>query len=44
MIALSLGCTVLLLGLSVAGAFVAGPASGRGIVYGGSLAIASVSF
>ena len=43
MIALTLACIVLLLGLAVAGAFVASAASGRTIVYGGSLGISAVS-
>jgi formate hydrogenlyase subunit 3/multisubunit Na+/H+ antiporter MnhD subunit len=43
MIVLALACILLLLGLSAAGAFVAQPRYGRGIVYGGSLAISSVS-
>jgi hydrogenase-4 component B len=43
MIAFTLVCIVLLLGLGVAGGFVAQWPSGRRIVYGGSLAISSVS-
>ncbi len=43
MIALTLACIVLLLGLAVAGAFTALAPSGRGIVYGGSLAISVAS-
>jgi formate hydrogenlyase subunit 3/multisubunit Na+/H+ antiporter MnhD subunit len=42
MIALTLACILLLLGLAVAGAFVAGLPRGRNIVYGGSLAISFV--
>ena len=43
MIALTLTCIVLLLCLSVAGAFASSSLSGRGIVYGGSLAISAAS-
>jgi hydrogenase-4 component B len=43
MIALPLTCIVLLLCLSVAGAFASSSLSGRGIVYGGSLAISAAS-
>ena len=43
MIALTLTCIVLLLCLSVAGAFASLSLSGRGIVYGGSLAISAAS-
>ena len=43
MIVLALACILLLLGLAAAGAFVAQSRYGRGIVYGGSLAISSVS-
>ena len=43
MIALTLACILLLLGLAVAGAFLAHAPLGRRIVYGGSLAISSAS-
>ena len=43
MIALTLVCIVLLLGLAVAGALTAQAPSGRNIVYGGSVCISSAS-
>ena len=43
MIALTLACILLLLGLAVAGAFLAHAPSGRSVVYGGSLAISCAS-
>ena len=43
MIALTLTCILLLLGLAGAGVFIAQAPSGRGVVYGGSLGISSVS-
>ena len=43
MIALSLACVALLLGLAATGAFVAQTPYGRSVIYGGSLAISSIS-